>query len=262
MSTEMATEISPWQLKFSHSKITALIWICTYVSTYIHKSGCPYDDWILLQSQWSKIKFNHGHDSWYEETKSNLVAFSFYYMTEILYQSYLWSNISWLISNWKWNPFKILLCWRWLVCVRANEQISVVQLSEFSKNCQLQFWKCFRISPFKEQKNRNNFFVDPGYFKNLKKNLWVSWKNWQLASYLIFSTLLRTAIICQNWVFDFWEPWLCVLRTALIITGALFLFLISAQHWNKQTNMRYICCEAYVMADVYLACHVGFYFLK
>jgi hypothetical protein len=104
--------------------------------------------------------------------------------------------------------------------------------------------------------------VDPGYFKNLKKNLWVSWKNWQLASYLIFSTLLRTAIICQNWVFDFWEPWLCVLRTALIITGALFLFLISAQHWNKQTNMRYICCEAYVMADVYLACHVGFYFLK
>jgi hypothetical protein len=36
------------------------------------------------------------------------------------------------------------------------------------------------------------------------------------------------------------------------------LFLISAQHWNKpmshdnwETNMRCICCEAYVMADVH-----------
>ncbi len=56
-------------------------------------------------------------------------------------------------------------------------------------------------------------------FQKPQKNLWVSWKTRQLASYLIFSTLLRTAIICQNWVFDLWEPWLCVLRTAVIITG-------------------------------------------
>jgi hypothetical protein len=33
-----------WQLKFSHSQITAHIYICTYVSTYIHESGCPYGD--------------------------------------------------------------------------------------------------------------------------------------------------------------------------------------------------------------------------
>jgi hypothetical protein len=26
--------------------------------------------------------------------------------------------------------------------------------------------------------------------------------------------------------------------------------------------MGYICCEAYVMADVYLACHVGFYLFE
>ncbi len=44
MSTEMATEISQGQLKFSHSQITAPIYICTYVSTYIHESGCPYGD--------------------------------------------------------------------------------------------------------------------------------------------------------------------------------------------------------------------------
>jgi hypothetical protein len=37
---------------------------------------------------------------------------------------------------------------------------------------------------------------------------------------------------------------------------------LTAQHWNKQTNMGYICCEAYVMADVYLACHVGFYLFE
>jgi hypothetical protein len=31
-------------------------------------------------------------------------------------------------------------------------KISVVQLSEFSKNCQFQFLKYFRINPFKEQR--------------------------------------------------------------------------------------------------------------
>jgi hypothetical protein len=44
-----------------------------------------------------------------------------------------------------------------------------VQLSEFSKNCQFQFLKYFRISPFKEQKNWNQKIVDLGYFKNLKR---------------------------------------------------------------------------------------------
>ncbi len=44
MSTEMATEISQWQPKFSHRQITAHIYIFTYISTYIHESGCPYGD--------------------------------------------------------------------------------------------------------------------------------------------------------------------------------------------------------------------------
>ncbi len=64
-----------------------------------------------------------------------------------------------------------------------------------------------------------------GFHERTGKNRWIYGS-------FFFSAFLKTVVIYENWVFDFLELWLWILRTALITTGGLFPFLITAQHCN------------------------------
>ncbi len=64
-----------------------------------------------------------------------------------------------------------------------------------------------------------------GFHERTDKNQWIYGQ-------FFFPAFLKTVVIYQNWVFNFLELSLRILRTALITTGGLFTFLITAQHCN------------------------------
>ncbi len=123
--------------------------------------------------------------------------------------------------------------------LQCNAITNVVWLLEFSKKCQFWFSNISELEnhqfQFLEETNQNQRTTWSSYVKNLKEPVVFMKELVKTSGFMasfFFPAFLKTVVIYQNWVFDFLELWLWILRTALITTGGLFPFLITAQHCN------------------------------
>lgn len=167
------------------------------------------------------------HLNWTVSTSCHVVM----YNKQIWYDGYVFSFFCAKFPNVSKVAIQIIFPSGNGCCVQFSVlvQTRVMPLIEFLNNRRFWLFKSCSIREvlvwFLWKKNKNRI-KEPSVqaISKALKNRMVFW-----LVIWFFPNNLRTVVIYQNQVFDFWESWLWILRVALINCWVLLLFLITAQ---------------------------------